>query len=51
MMFPAPLTGVTLKAVALQMVAVLLVIVAFGSTVTVIVKLAPVHAPDLGVTV
>ncbi len=47
----APLTGVTVKAVALHVVAVLLAIAGTGFTVTVTVKVAPVHAPDSGVTV
>jgi hypothetical protein len=45
------LVGVTLKAVALQIVAVVLAIAAFGFTVTVIVNVAPVHTPERGVTV
>ena len=48
---PPPLAGVTLKAVPLQIVAIVLAMVAFGFTVTVIVNVAPVHAPETGVTV
>ena len=47
----APFTGVTVKAVPPQVVATLFAIVAFGFTVTVTVKFAPVQPPDNGVTV
>ena len=45
------LTGVTEKGVPLQADAVMLIIVAAGRTVTINVKLAPVHVPIVGVTV
>lgn len=40
-----------MKPLPLQIVAVIGVIVAFGSTVTVTVNVAPVQPPDFGVTV
>jgi hypothetical protein len=46
--------GVSVKAVALQMVSTLSKITGFGFTVTVTVKVAPTHAPvvpEVGVTV
>jgi len=46
-----PLTGVILKATPVQTVAVIGVIAAAGFTVTVRLKLAPAHVPDVGVTV
>lgn len=46
-----PLTGVTLNPVPLHAVTVFAAIVGFGFTVTVTVKLVPVHPPDNGVTV
>jgi hypothetical protein len=46
-----PLVGATLKAVPLQTITVLLVIVGLGFTVTVTVKGVPVQLPDFGVTV
>jgi hypothetical protein len=42
---------VAVKELPLQIVAVIFVITAFEFTVTVTVKVAPEHAPDLGVTV
>jgi hypothetical protein len=47
----APLTGVTVKAVPPQVVATLFATFGLGLTVTVTVKVDPVHAPDKGVTV
>jgi hypothetical protein len=44
-------TGVTVKAAPLQADPVIAVTAGFGFTVTVTVKLAPVHVPDNGVTV
>ena len=49
-----PSTGVTVKAAPLQMAGVCVGIKGFGFTVTVIVNVAPTHAPaapDVGVTV
>ena len=45
-----PFTGVTLKAIPLQVVAVIAFIVASGFTVTVKANVAPVQFPDTGVT-
>jgi hypothetical protein len=50
-MSPAPFTGVTVNTEPLQAVAVLFAIVAAGLTVTVTVKVGPVHEPEVGVTV
>ena len=47
----APLTGDTVKAVALHIAVALFAIVGFGLTVTVTVKVAPAQAPDNGATV
>jgi hypothetical protein len=54
MIFPFPVTGVTVKVLPLQTGVVSLATVGFGFTVTVMVKLAPRQvpaAPDTGVTV
>ena len=45
------LTGVTVKPVPPQVVAVIALISGFGFTVTVTVKVAPVQLPNNGVTV
>ena len=46
-----PFTGVTVKPIPLQVVAVIAVITATGFTVTVTVNGVPVQVPDVGVTV
>ena len=46
-----PFTGVIVKGAPLQADAVILVIAGLGLTVTITVKVAPVHVPNLGVTV
>src|ERR1043166_1782730 len=46
-----PSTGVTLNAVPLHTVVVIAFIDGFGLTVTVTVNVAPVHEPDVGVTI
>ena len=46
-----PSTGNDVKPVPLQIAAVIGVIIAFGSTVTITVNCVPVQLPDFGVTV
>jgi hypothetical protein len=46
-----PFTGVIVKLLPLQIIAVMLLTDGVGFTVTVTVKLAPVQIPDAGVTV
>ena len=49
-MLPEPLLGVTENEVPLQIVGVCAVTNGFGSTVTVVVNVEPIHVPDVGVT-
>ena len=46
-----PLAGVTLKAAPLHVLTVISLTAGFGFTVTVTVKVLPVHVPEVGVTV